>query len=377
MNRLSAGVIATANKKHERRLPIHPEHLAQIPAELRQRLVFERGYGANFGVSDEALAQLSGGVASREEVLQRELVVLAKPTARDLQQMAPNGILWGWAHCVQNRAVVQAAIDRKLTLITWEAMNTWGADGRWRSHTFMRNNEIAGYAGVVHALPLRGLTGHYGPVRKAVVINLGSVGQGAVRALTALGFGDITIVLKEASAVAERFTTAKTVLLDAIVPDQLRVSDAKGAVRPLIDLLGEADVIVNAILQDTDRPLTFVRDEELPRLKNGALILDISCDTGMGFPRAAPTNFDQPIRQLEQVYYYAVDHTPSFLWNSATWEISAALLPFLDALLRGPEAWKLTPTIQRAIEMRDGVIVNPKIFSFQRRKDAYPHVALQ
>jgi hypothetical protein len=73
------------------------------------------------------------------------------------------------------------------------------------------------------------------------------------------------------------------------------------------------------------------------------------------------------------VHYYAVDHSPSYLWNSATWEISEALLPLLDPVLTGPQAWEANETIQRAIEIRDGVIRNPRILSFQHRSPDYPY----
>ena len=46
----------------------------------------------------------------------------------------------------------------------------------------------------------------------------------------------------------------------------------------------------------------------------------------------------------DDVHYYAVDHSPSYLWNSATWEISEALLPFLRTVLAGPAAWDADPT---------------------------------
>jgi hypothetical protein len=36
----------------------------------------------------------------------------------------------------------------------------------------------------------------------------------------------------------------------------------------------------------------------------------------------------------------------------------------------------VTPTISRAIEIRDGVVLNPSILSFQHRDDAYPHAVL-
>lgn len=73
------------------------------------------------------------------------------------------------------------------------------------------------------------------------------------------------------------------------------------------------------------------------------------------------------------VHYYAVDHSPSYVWNSATWEISEALLPHVETVLAGPQMWNSTPTISRAIEIRDGVVLTPSILSFQHRDNAYRH----
>ena len=54
----------------------------------------------------------------------------------------------------------------------------------------------------------------------------------------------------------------------------------------------------------------------------------------------------------ESTNYYAVDHSPSYLWNSATWEISSAVLPFLPAVMAGPAGWEANETVRRAIEVR-------------------------
>ena len=61
------------------------------------------------------------------------------------------------------------------------------------------------------------------------------------------------------------------------------------------------------------------------------------------------------------VHYYGVDHRPSYLWKSATWEDSEALIPFLRPVLDGPIARDADQTIQRAIEIWDRVIRNPAI----------------
>jgi hypothetical protein len=77
----------------------------------------------------------------------------------------------------------------------------------------------------------------------------------------------------------------------------------------------------------------------------------------------------------QDVHYYAVDHSPSYLWDSATWEISEALIPHLRTVMSGPDRWQEGETIRRAIEIRDGVVQNPRILSFQKRELDYPHRA--
>jgi hypothetical protein len=64
------------------------------------------------------------------------------------------------------------------------------------------------------------------------------------------------------------------------------------------------------------------------------------------------------------------------MWNSASWEISEALLPHLRTVLEGPQMWNADQTIRRAIEIQDGVIRNPGILSFQNRSPEYPHKVL-
>ena len=77
------------------------------------------------------------------------------------------------------------------------------------------------------------------------------------------------------------------------------------------------------------------------------------------------------------VAYYGVDHSPSYLWNSATWEISEALLPHVAAVLGGPDSWAADPTISRAVEIQDGRIRNPSILEFQGRSAEFPHARTQ
>lgn len=377
MSLLSLGVVGTSAKENEHRLPLHPEHLARLDPAIAARTTLEHGYGARFGRSDAELAEHVAGFASREEIITgSDVVVLPKPQHEDVAAMRAGQVLWGWPHCVQDTELTQLAIDRGLTLIAFEAMNHWTVDGHVGLHVFHKNNELAGYCSVLQAMELAGITGDYGRRLSAVVIGFGATARGAVTALNAHGVSEVAVLTNRGvAAVGSPIHSVRIRQFDHD-PDDPSVSHVitdAGRV-PLAPYLAENDIVVNCTLQDTAAPLTYLHTEDLSAFRQGSLVVDVSCDEGMGFSWAVPTTFDEPMFTVgDRVHYYAVDHSPSYLWSSATWENSEALLPFVETVLSGPAAWKDSETISRAIEILDGRIQNPAILSFQGRSGEHPH----
>jgi alanine dehydrogenase len=373
---LSLGVIGTSTKENEHRLPLHPEHLSRLAPEVAARTTLEHGYAARFGIGDDDLAPHVAGFASREEIIEgSDVVVLPKPQHEDVARMHAGQVLWGWPHCVQDPTMTQLAIDRELTLIAFEAMNHWTADGHVGLHVFHKNNELAGYCSVLQAMELVGITGDYGRRLSAVVIGFGATARGAVTALKAHGVGEVAVLTtRGVAAVGSPIHSVRIRQFDHD-PDGSGISVVTDRGRePLAPYLAENDIVVNCTLQDTAAPLTYLRTEDLAEFRRGSLVVDVSCDEGMGFSWAVPTTFDDPMFTVgDRVHYYAVDHSPSYLWNSATWENSEALLPFVERVLSGPEAWDASETLSRAIEIRDGRIRNPAILAFQGRSAEHPH----
>jgi alanine dehydrogenase len=368
---LRLGVIGTSAKENEHRLPLHPEHLSRLAPAIAGRTTLEHDYAARFGINDADLAPHVAGFATRDEILRdSDVVVLPKPQHEDVAAMHAGQVLWGWPHCVQDATMTQLAIDRGLTLIAFEAMNHWTADGHVGLHVFHKNNELAGYCSVLQAMELVGITGDYGRRLSAVVIGFGATARGAVTALKAHGVGDVAVLTtRGVAAVGSPIHSVRIRQFDHDPddPSASHVITDQGRV-PLAPYLAENDIVVNCTLQDTAAPLTYLRTEDLADFRRGSLIVDVSCDEGMGFSWAVPTTFDDPMFTVgDRVHYYAVDHSPSYLWNSATWENSEALLPFMETVLSGPDAWDGSETIRRAIEIRDGRIQNPAITAFQGR----------
>ncbi|PYY45862.1 N(5)-(carboxyethyl)ornithine synthase [Curtobacterium sp. MCBD17_023] len=374
---LRLGVLAVSRKADERRLPIHPAHVERIDPDLRARMVLERGYGDRFGVPDEQLEPLVGAMATRAEVVATaDVVLLPKPQTPDLADLRDGQVLWGWPHCVQDQALTQLAIEKRLTLIAWEAMNHWRADGGFGLHVFHKNNELAGYCSVIHALQLCGSTGDYGRRLTAVVIGFGATARGAVTALNAHGIHDVRVLTnRDIAAVGSPIPSVDILQIehDEDAPTGSTVRTREGSV-PLAPYLARNDIVVNCTLQDPNAPLTYLRTEDLEAFRPGSLVVDVSIDEGMGFSWARPTSFAEPMVTVGgSTNYYAVDHSPSLLWNSSTWEISEALMPFLRTVMSGPSAWAESDTIRRAIEIEHGQVRNEAILAFQGRAAAYPH----
>lgn len=377
MTLLGLGVVGSSTKENERRLPLHPEHLPHLDADLRVRITLEHGYGARFGADDASLGAHVAGFASRDQILaDSDVVLLLKPQHSDVAALSPGQVLLGWPHCVQDRELTQLAIDRQLTLIAFESMNHWTRTGTVGLHVFHKNNELAGYCSVLHALELAGLTGDYGRRLSAVVIGFGATARGAVTALNAHGVHEVAVLThRDVAAVGSPIHSVRIRQFDHD-PDGGHLSHVitEQGREPLPEYLAKSDIVVNCTLQDPAHPLIYLQSVELAGFRPGSIIVDVSCDRGMGFSWARPTTFEEPTFVVgENILYYAVDHSPSYLWNSATWENSNALKPFLRPVLEGATAWRANETLSRAIEIRDGRVLNPKILAFQGRATDPPY----
>lgn len=371
---MKIGLIGSSLRENELRAPFHPRHIPFLPPDVQRRLVVERDYGARFNASDAELAPFVKGFATREEILREaEIVILAKPMVEDLRALREGATLWGWLHFVLYGHLADVAIERRLTVITWEAMyEEASVDGR-PLHTFHENNALAGYSGVLHALGHEGLDGRFGPARTAVVIGYGYAGRGAAIALQSMGFAYVTVFARRAAEeIGNRLPGVRYRKFGVNAAGNAVAVGADGLERRFVDELVRADIIVNCIGQDPESPVMFVAEREVAELDHPCLIIDVSCDPGMGFPFSRTTTFEDPTFKVGRMTVCAVDHTPAYHWEAATWGISKALLPHVPAVASGSKHWRENRTIGRAIEIEGGMVLNKTIISFQNRSAAYP-----
>jgi len=129
--------------------------------------------------------------------------------------------------------------------------------------------------------------------------------------------------------------------------------------------LEKYDVLVNAILWDTNRKDHIIYKEDLKRLKKDCIIVDISCDRNGGIQTCIPTTIENPTYFLDGILHYAVDHTPSFLYKDASKSISEEVVKYIDILVESQEENNLV--LSNAIIIKNGNIIDEEINIFQNR----------
>lgn len=309
-----------SKKENELRRAIVPEHLSNV--ENCGQLFFEKGYGEVLGFSDQEYKEYGAHIATREEVLQKDIICDAKIGDADYLSYLHDQAIFGWVHLVQNRDITDAVVHGRLTTYCWEDMYEKGR------HCFWRNNEMAGEAAIMHAFRCYGEMPYN---TKVALIGRGNVASGALKILTCLG-ADVTV------------HTRKT--------EQL-----------LQDELAYYDVIVNALLWDTSRKDHIIYREDLKRLKKNALIIDVSCDRAGAIETSIPTTIEQPTYMVDGVMHYVVDHTPSLFYKTASMGISEEVCKYLDQLILDMPRKVLLDSVG----IRNGEIMDQKIIDFQGR----------
>jgi N5-(carboxyethyl)ornithine synthase len=309
-----------SHKENEKRRALTVADIRTI--KHKDHIYVEKGYGEVLGLSDEDYLSAGVNVASRDEVLGKDIICDPKIGDAEYLEHLKDQTIFGWMHAVQNRDITDKIVAGRLTGYAWEDMYE---DGR---HSFWRNNEIAGEAAVFHAYMCHGVFPYN---TKAAVIGGGNIARGAIKTLNYMGASVVQYGRKQEALFRKE--------------------------------LDRYDVIVNGILWDTSRKDHIIYRDDLKRMRRNTLIIDISCDRNGGIETCIPTTIDNPTYVVDGITHYAVDHTPTLFWKTATESISAEVVKYLDSLIEE------TPNdvLLRAHNFEKGRILDRRIIEFQQR----------
>ena len=318
-----------SHKNGEKRRAILP---ADIKANVRnpQQLYFETGYGESVHISDDEYKAVGCHIVSREEALNCDVITDVKLGDADyLDEIAPNKILFGWAHAVQNIPFTSNILKNNHTVIAWEEIFE---NGRY---IFYRNREVAGEAAIMHAYRFCGKMPYD---TKVAILGNGQTAKGALRVLHGLG-AEVDVYNRR---------------LEQLFREKMF----------------EYDVLVNCVMWDTSRTDRIIYKEDLKKMKPGTMIIDISCDPYLEIETSHPTPIDDPVYIIDGVIHYTVDNTPGMFPITITKVLSEGISRYVDYIIENDiEAYP--QNLHTAVVIEDGHIRDERITAFRMTRNEF------
>jgi len=340
--------------------------LLPVGAELLTKdghsVLLERGAGLGSGF-DDANYEAAGAtlVAGAKEVFQRaDLVVKVKePQPAEIAQLRAGQMVFCFFHFAPSRALTEACLGAGITAVAYETLQN--AAGRLPLLTPM--SEVAGKMSIQEGAkylekPMMGrgiLLGGVAGVEPATVLVLGGGVVGSNAARVAAGLGASVVVMDTSLDRLRYLAEVMPSNVTTIYCDPHTV--AWHAVR--------ADLVVGAVLIPGGRAPVLVDEPLVKRMKNGAVIVDVSVDQGGCVETIRPTTHHEPTYMVDGVVHYGVTNIPGAVGRTSSQALCNATLPYVRELAAlGAEAFAARDLGHAlALNMRGGRLTNPAVIA--------------
>ena len=312
-------------KDGERRVALTPDAVASLVV-MGNSIRVENGAGAGSGFADaDYIAAGAEIVNSAAKAFDAELVVKVKEIQTDEWQMLqPGTVLFSFLHLGTGIFMAHELLARRITGIAFETVQ----DAAKRLAILTPMSAIAGKLAIPIAANLlmtpNGGRGVAMSDARVVVLGAGTAGVAAARTAIALG-ADVTVISRvgpRLAALARKLgSSARTM---AIHPETLAAATQ------------EADIVIGAVNAPgaaTPKLLTHGDVQTMTaRHGPGAVLIEICIDGGGVAETSRPTVHSAPTYVEEGVTHYCVANIPAAVPRSASIALSAAVLPYMQAL---------------------------------------------
>ncbi|MCP4484924.1 MAG: alanine dehydrogenase [Flavobacteriaceae bacterium] len=308
----------------EKRICLTPDAIAAIVAN-DHRVLIEKGAGEKAGFSDSDYSEAGAELTDdKNKVFGCPIILKVEPPSLDeIELINPKTILITALQLkTRDKVYFEALAKKKLTALAFEFIKD-------EAHSYpavKALSEIAGTASVLIASELMAnnelsngmLFGNISgvPPAEVVVIGAGTVGEYATR--SALGLG----------ANVKVFDTSITRLRNLQVKVGRPLYTSTLQPKYLMKALRRCDVAIGA-LKGTNRAPVVVTEDMVEKMKNGAVIIDVSIDMGGCFETTEITSHDQPTKIKHGVIHYGVPNIPARYPKTASISISNIFTPYL------------------------------------------------
>ena len=346
-------------KPSENRVALSPEKTRDLTASGHEVLVQSQcGLGSGFSDSDYA----NGGgaiVADATSVFENaELLLKVKePQPQEIDQLRPGQILFTFFHFAASPSMTEALIRSQATAIAYESVSELGG----ARPILAAMSEIAGRLAIQEGAKY--LETQYGgsglllcgtpsvPPAEVLILGGGTAGLNAAQLAAQVG-AYVTLLEKSPQRLAELAT-----LLPASV--NLLPSSEETLER----FLFQADLIVSSVFIPEAAAPKIIRREHLPRMRKGAVIVDIAIDQGGSTETSRPTTHAAPTFVVDGIVHYCVANMPGVVPASSTQALTKASYPYIRYIADHGlvKAAQDNRAIANGICIANGCVTNKKV----------------
>lgn len=308
----------------ERRICLTPDGVNTL-SQHGHSVLIEAGAGISAGYSDKDFTD-NGATITHDTKKVFSCPILLKvepPSIEEIEMMQLETILIS-ALQLKTRTLeyFEALKKKKIIALAFEFIKD--DDGSYPAVKSL--SEIAGTASVLVAAELM-INNHIGkgllfgnitgvPPTEVVILGAGTVGEFAAK--TALGLGASVKVFDNSITKLRR--------LQNCLPHRIFTSTIQP--KAILKALRRCDVAIGA-MRGNDRCPVVVTETMVEHMKKGAVIVDVSIDTGGCFETSEVTTHENPTFVKNNVIHYCVPNIPSRYSKTASLSINNILTPYL------------------------------------------------
>jgi len=322
-------------KADENRVALVPAGAEALVAN-GHRVLVERAAGEGSGFPDEAYASVGAEivVAAADVWAAADMIVKVKePIEPEYERMRADQVIFTYFHFAADERLTHEVLERGPIAIAYETVEL--PSGELPLLTPM--SEVAGRMAVQEgAKYLEKNQGGYGillggvpGVLPAEVVILGGGVVGTQAATIAAGFGAHVTILDVSLPRLRYLSEVMPANVDTLYSNR----------HTILGQIERADVLVGAVLVTGGKAPKLVLEEDLKRMKDGSVIVDVAVDQGGCVESARPTTHQSPTYTVHGVIHYCVANMPGAVPRTSTLALTNATFPYLMTLAnRGWEA---------------------------------------
>ncbi len=321
-------------KPDENRVALVPSG-AEALVHAGHRVLVETGAGAGSGFPDEAYEGVGAEIAPGAEAVWEtaEMIVKVKePVGPEHGRLRDGQLVFTYFHFAADRELTQAVLDSGCVAIAYETVQL--PSGELPLLTPM--SEVAGRMAVQEGAKYlekvsggRGiLLGGVPGVLPAEVVILGGGVVGTNAAKIAAGFGAHVTVLDVDLDRLRYLSDVMPANVDLLYSNRHNI----------LDQLERVDLLVGAVLLPGAKAPELVRREDLARMREGSVVVDVAVDQGGCVETIHPTTHADPTYVVDGVVHYGVSNMPGAVPRTSTLALTNATFPY--AITLAARGWR-------------------------------------